>query len=96
MDEIIRIPWGKILANFVWIFGASLMLADFSYHEFLANKEKAPLIQVLKKSSFKTLFYLGLILTATGACFSIKNPWMAGGAALLLLFFSLKKLKKKP
>jgi len=98
MDELIRIPWGKVFANFVWIIGASLILANFSYHEFLAYKEKAPLIKVLKRSSFKTFFHLGFILIAAGACFSIKNPWLAGitgGAAFLLIFFSFKKLKRK-
>lgn len=99
MDELIKIPWGKVFTNFVWIFGVSLMLADFSYHEFLAHREKAPLSKVLKKSSFKTLFHLGSILIAAGVSLSMKNPWLAGiagGAAFILLVFLLKKLKKKP
>ncbi len=88
MEELIRIPWGKIFANFTWIFGASIILADFSYHEFLVHQEKIPLIKVLKKSSFKRPFYWGLLLLAIGACLSIRNPWLAGisgGATLLLI-----------
>lgn len=96
MEELIRIPWGNIFANFAWIFGASIILADFSYHEFLAHQKKASLIKVLKKSSFKRPFYWGLLLIAIGACLSIGNPWLAGisgGAAFLLIILFLKNLK---
>jgi len=99
MDELIKIPWGKVFTNFVWIFGASLVLADFSYHEFLAHREKAPLIKVLKKGSFKKPFLWGVFLFALGVCFSTGNPWLAGiagGAAMLFLIFLLKKIKTKP
>jgi hypothetical protein len=99
MEELIKIPWGKIFTNFVWIFGASLMLADFSYHEFLAHREKTPLITVLKKDSFKSPFFWGVFLFALGVCISNVNPWLAGvsgGAAMLFLIFLLKKIKTKP
>ena len=92
MNEIQSIPWGKVFANFVWIFGASLILADFSYHEFLSNQKKAPLIKVLKGSSFITPFLWGVFLVAAGISLSIKNPWLAGifgGSAFLLLVFLL-------
>lgn len=98
MNEIQSIPWGKVFTNFVWIFGASLILADFSYHEFLSHQRNAPLIKVLKKSSFKTPFFWGVFLIAVGISLSIKNPWLAGifgGAAFLFLVFMLRKLKTK-
>ncbi len=31
MSEVTNIPWGKVFSNFVWILGASIILADFSY-----------------------------------------------------------------
>ncbi len=92
MNEIPNIPWGKVFANFVWIFGASLILADFSYHEFLSHQKRVPLIKILKKSSFKTPFLWGVFLIAIGISLSIKNPWLAGifgGAAILHLVFLL-------
>lgn len=98
MNEIQSIPWGKVFSNFVWIFGASLILADFSYHEFLSHKIKAPLIKVLKKSSFKTPFLWGVFLIAGGISLTIKNPWLAGifgGAVLLFLVLMLRKIKMK-
>ena len=90
MNEIQSIPWGKVFANFVWIFGASLILADFSYHEFLSHQKKVPLIKILKESSFKTPFLWGVFLIAAGISLSIKNPWLdgiTGGAALLQIIF---------
>ena len=98
MNEIQIIPWGKVFANFVWIFGASLILADFSYHEFLSHIKKTPLVKVLKQSSFKTPFYWGVFLIAVGISLSIKNPWLAGvfgGAAFLILVFLVRKLRTK-
>ena len=92
MNEIQTIPWGKVFANFVWIFGASIILANFSYHEFLSHHTKSPLIDVLKKSSFKTPFFWGVFLVVAGISLSIKNPWIAGifgGGALLFLVFIL-------
>ena len=99
MDEIINIPWGKILANFVWILGFSIIVSDLCFHEFLAYREKAPLITVLKKGSFKKPFLWGVFLFALGVCFSTGTPWLAaiaGGAAMLFLIFLLKKIKTKP
>jgi len=98
VEELIKIPWWKIFANFVWIFGASIVLADFSYHEFLSHQKKTPLIKVMKKSSFKTPFLWGVFLITVGISLSIKNPWLAGifgGAAFLLVVFLIRKIKTK-
>jgi hypothetical protein len=97
MEELIRIPWGKVFANLTWIFGASIILADFSYHEFLVHREKTILIKVLKKDSFKRPFYLGLLLFTLGACLSMRNPWLAGisGGAALLIMVKKKRIFKR-
>ena len=94
MTEFPRIPWGKVFSNFVWILGAAVILADFSYHEFLAHVEKAKWIDVFKRDSFKKPFHLGLILVAAGLSASVRSPWLAamsGGAAFFLLIWFLKK-----
>lgn len=98
MEELTKIPWWGIFTNFVWIFGASIILADFSYHEFLSHQKKTPLIKVLKKSSFKTPFFWGVFLIAGGISLSVKNPWLAGifgGTAIFILVFLLRKIKAK-
>lgn len=66
MNEISRIPWGKVFSNFIWILGASMILAVFSYHEFLAHLKKAKRTEVFKRNSFKKPFILGLVLIALG------------------------------
>ena len=98
MNEIQNIPWGKVISNFVWIFGASLILADFSYHEFLSHKTKTPLIKTLKQSSFKTPLLWGVFLIAVGISLSTKNSWVAWvfrGVALVLLIILIRNIKTK-
>ncbi len=93
MEELISIPWGKVFANFVWIFGASIILADFSYHEFLSHQKRVSFGSVLNGRSFKWPFQLGLILIAIGVSLSIKNPWLTGifvGAAFLQIIFLIR------
>lgn len=96
MNEVTRIPWGKVFSNFVWILGASIILAVFSYHEFLAYVQKAKRIEVSKRNSFKKPFLFGLILVTAGVCASIHQPWLAailGVVAFLLIIWFVKIVK---
>ncbi len=96
MNEVTKIPWGKVFSNFVWILGASIILAVFSYHEFLAYVQKAKRIEAFKRNSFKKPFLLGLILVTAGVCASIHQPWLAailGVVAFLLIIWLVKIVK---
>jgi len=96
MNEVTRIPWGKVFSNFVWIMGASIILSTFSYYEFLAHVQKAKRIEVFKRNSFKKPFLLGLILVTAGVCASIHQPWLAaisGVVAFLLIIWLIKIVK---
>ncbi len=96
MSEVTNIPWGKVISNFVWILGASIILAVFSYHEFLAYVQKAKRIEVFKRNSFKKPFLFGLILVTAGVCASIHQPWLAailGVVAFLLIIWFVKIVK---
>jgi|GEM_PF-3298346 len=96
MNEMSEIPWGRVLSNFVWILGTAIILADFSYHEFLAHIQKAKRIEVFKGDSFKKPFLLGTILIATGISASARQLWLIaifGIAALLLIIWSIKIIK---
>ena len=98
MNEIAKIPWLKVLSNFIWILGAAIILADFSYHEFLSNLQKAKIAEVIKRDSFKKPFLLGLILVATGISASIHQPWLAviiGIVDLLLIIWFVKITKNQ-
>ncbi|MBN1274123.1 MAG: hypothetical protein JXB26_17810 [Candidatus Aminicenantes bacterium] len=69
MTEFPGVPWLKIVSNFLWIFGAALILAIISYHVFLHRWKK-------KCSSFfriplKKTLILGSILILTGGCLSL-------------------------
>lgn len=98
MNEIVKIPWLKVLSTFIWILGAAIILADFSYHEFLSNLQKAKIAEVIKRDSFKKPFLLGLILVATGISASIHHPLLAiiiGVVAFLLIIWFVKFIKTR-
>lgn len=96
MNDMQSIPWGKVISNFIWILGASIILAVFSYYEFLAYVQKAKRIEVFKRNSFKKPFLFGLILVTAGVCASIHQPWLAailGVVAFLLIIWFVKIVK---
>ena len=68
MHEIPDIPWGKVISNFVWILGAAIILAAFSYHEFIAHVLKAKRSELFKRISFKKTLSLAGSLIAVGIC----------------------------
>ena len=83
----------KIISNFIWILGMTLILSALSYHEFLAHMQKAKTIEVLKRDSFKKPLLLGAILIAAGISASAHQLWItaiSGIAALLLIICSIK------
>jgi hypothetical protein len=86
----------QIFSNLIWILGAALILAVFSYHEFLARMQKARSMEVFKRDSFKTPFLLGLILVAVGIGTSIQRLWLAaiiGVVAFFLIIWFVKFIK---
>lgn len=91
------IPWWEILFNLIWIFGASLILAAISYHEFMAYINKIKRIDAFKGISFRKSFVWGMILVSTGVGASINQPYLMGIAwsvtifLMILLFILLKK-----
>ena len=96
MNDMQSIPWARVLSNFIWILGASIILAVFSYHEFLAYIQKAKRIEIFKRNSFKKPFLLGMILIAIGISASVHQLWITaifGIAALLLIIWSIKIIK---
>lgn len=96
MNEVTKIPWGKVFSNFAWILGASIILAVFSYHEFLAYVKKSKRIKVFKRNSFKKPFLLGLILVTAGVGASIHQLWLTATLSViscLLIIWFVKIIK---
>lgn len=86
----------QIFSNLIWILGVALILAVFSYHEFLGCMQKAKRIEVFKRDSFKKPFLLGLILVAVGIGASIQRLWLAaiiGVVAFFLIIWFVKFIK---
>lgn len=71
MDNLLKFPWGMVLSNFVWILGASVILATFSYHEFLAHAEGVKRKEIFKRRSFVKTFLIGSVLVGTGVSLSL-------------------------
>jgi len=71
MDDFLNFPWEPVLSHFVWILGASLILATFSYHEYLVYREGAKRSEVFKRRSFVRTFLWGLLFLSLGISLSL-------------------------
>jgi hypothetical protein len=86
----------QIISNFMWILGLAIILASFSYHEFLAHLQKTKRQEILKRNSFRIPCLLGLILAVSGASFSVQQLWLTailGVVAILLAVLFVKFMK---
>ena len=104
MSEGIGFPWGRVLAYFLWIFGLAVVLATFSYHEFLIHLKKTSWKEIFSSSSFLKPVHIGGILILAGISGSLHDPMIAGifgvTAFLVALWYAKLdrvwvKLKKK-
>ena len=99
MNEIPAIPWRTVFSNFIWILGAAIILADFSYHEFLAHLQREKKIKVFKRDFFKRSFLLGMILVASGISASTNRLWLVIIFAILslsLIVWFIRDIKTHP
>jgi len=89
-------PWGKMIANFLWILGLAVILLDFSYHDYLVHKKKRRWREVLDSDAFLRPIHIAGILIFAGLAGSLSNPMLAGlmGAAAFLLILLLGKDRK--
>jgi len=100
MKEAVPIGAVRVLFHFLWIAGASWILASFSYHEFLAWRRKASVLDILRPPAFPTSFLGGAILIAAGI--GLTTPLLglrlvcgAAAAAAVVAFIRLAA-KRKP
>ena len=66
MKEAVPIDAIRVLFHFLWIAGASWILASFSYREFLAWRRKASVLDGLRQRAFLKSFFAGAALVAAG------------------------------
>lgn len=56
------LDWWYLLTHFLWILGAAIVLATFSYYEFLARREKKRFREYLKRGPFKKFILAGFMM----------------------------------
>lgn len=60
------INWFSVAANGLWLIGLALILAAFSYHQWLAGQSGQPIGRVLNNPSFQRWAVIGLLLVGIG------------------------------
>lgn len=78
------IDWWSVVANSLWILGASVILAAFSYYAWVASNESSTLTAQLEKPTFALVFFLGLGLIGLGLLGTGDGILQRGMAALLV------------
>ena len=69
------IDWFNLLFHTLWILGLAVILAAFSYHDWLAAKQGVKLRQALDRRSFQGPLLLGLILVGLGLTLLAEVWW---------------------
>lgn len=80
------IPWAAVLSNGLWILGLAILLADLSYHYWLAHEEGHRMREQLGRPAFLSFAWLGLALVAAGLAGTSDRAWELIIWALLSLF----------
>jgi hypothetical protein len=106
MNELPKIPWGKVISNFVWIAGAAIIMAALGYQEFLVHlrreiggggekgEGKKTKSIGLSSEGFKKALFLGLTLIFGGASAAIGRPWISAVLAVFALLAAIFFVRK--
>ena len=87
MEETGQFPWVAALSNFIWIIGASIILATMSWQEFQVRQRKIKWRDALRSREFLRPFYLGAFLVMVGIVASINSAWIAALGSVTAFFF---------
>ncbi len=69
------IDWVGVALNAVWIAGLAIVLAAFSYHDWLARETDRRLRDVLALPSWKLTFFGGMLLACVGFAYGLSDRW---------------------
>ena len=78
------IDWLSVALNAFWIAGLAVILAAFSYHQWLAAETSRRLPAVLTQPSWKIPYSAGMLLTCLGFGFGVTTRWWERTAWTLL------------
>ena len=81
------IDWYVVGFSALWIFGLGLMVAIFSFANYLASQQKQRFRQVLEMPACQIIINLGLVFFCLGWAGSVSAPWERFSWAVLALIF---------
>ena len=67
--------WRVVAVNSLWIVGCSIVLAAFSYHDWLARETGRRLRDVLSTPSWTVPYSAGMLLTCIGFASGLVERW---------------------
>ena len=80
----------SLAANALWVLGLSLVLAGLSWAHWAAQKEDAPLRQVLQRAGLRVAIDLGLLLFCAGLAATSRRWWERALWALLAVAWTVQ------
>jgi hypothetical protein len=69
------IDWYLVATSALWILGASILLAAFSYHQWLAGERGRRLRDQWRERSWQQASAVGMLLVCLGFGLSEGSPW---------------------
>lgn len=69
------IDWVSLALNALWIVGLAVILAAFSYHDWLARETARRRREVMAQPSWTLPFSAGLLLTCVGVGYGLGGRW---------------------
>lgn len=73
------IDWWFVASNAIWIFGASVVLAAFSYHHWLAQETGRKLREIFRERSWQIFYPMGATIFCTGWLLAQADRWWERG-----------------
>ena len=67
--------WLNLIYHFLWLSGTAIIIAAFSYHDWLAHQQGIRVSQVLGRSSFQILLTVGMLLISLGLACLAQHWW---------------------
>jgi hypothetical protein len=89
------IPWQSVLFNALWIVGLAVLLADLSYHYWLAHEEGRGMREQLGRPAFLRFAWLGVALVAAGLAGTSNRVWELVVWALFTLFCIVQMVRSR-
>ncbi|MBN1259928.1 MAG: hypothetical protein JXB35_04530 [Anaerolineae bacterium] len=88
-----------ITGNILWVSGIALLLANWSWAYYEAQRLRAPFRTLRKQSPYPRVTLFGELLFASGLALSDARLWakpLWGAIAIILMVFAIRDLRTRP